>query len=227
MFISKSSKQSFYFATLIISNFIATAGSIGPIQNSILLKDGFYLAGSLGVMNLQDRFNHSYNPEAHQLSSTGILGGGYGGYDYGMTDKFRIAIEGFIDAVGVTTSISHPPYSLNASQKYQAGGRILPEYIFSKNIVGHWIFGYVNGRFNFMDNGVYGYANSGFNKNGFQTGLGFTTILQDNILVRLDGFYNIFSSQTTVGPSTSPPAYQTYQNAFGNLIGEISLIYKF
>lgn len=227
MHILKSSKQFLSLTTLFLSSSWVFAGTMGPVQNTILTQDGAYLAGSIGVMNLQDRFNHSYNPEAHQLSSTGILGGGYGGYDYGITDKFRIAVEGFIDAVGANSGISHPPHSMNVSQKYQAGGRLLPEYVFSQDIVGHWIFGYVNGRFDFTDNGVYGNANSNFNTSGFQTGLGFTTIVKNNILVRLDGFYNIFSGQTTTAPSTNPTNFETYQNTFGNLVGEVSLIYKF
>lgn len=224
MKISKSIKQYLYLLSTLISIPMAHAGTMGDVEESVLTQNGFYLAGSLGIINLQARESHSYQPEAHQLSATGILGGGYGGYDFGIHQNFRLALEGFIDAVGVTTGLTKPSGSVNMSQSYQAGGRILPEYVFSQNLVGHWILGYANGRFNSQDNGAYAIYNTHFNLNGFQTGLGFTSMIKNNFLIRLDAFYNIYSGQSFI-PDSVPQ--NEIKNGFGNLIGEMSMIYKF
>lgn len=218
-------KQSLCLFTSIFVVSYAFAGDMGPkINESILTQNGAYLSGSLGIINMQLKDSRSYLPETHQLSSTGILGGGYGGYDFGLTQHFRVAIEGFMDAVGVSNSIIDSNGSVKNSQRYQAGGRILPQYVFSPDVTGHWILGYVNGRFLSEGTGDYGNYSQDYNLNGFQTGLGFTTIVKKNIFVRLDAYYNLYSGTSFLSDNT-PSSLIT--KGPGNLIGELSLIYKF
>lgn len=134
-----------------------------------------------------------------------------------------------MDATGLNTSLSHAPNTYQMNQRYNVGVRVLPEYVFTPYTSGHWIFGYANGRFHINDNGVYGLINTEYNRSGFQTGAGFTTVLRDNLLLRMDGLYNIYSSNISqgIGLATSGQASQFYTNKFSQLAGEFSLIYKF
>jgi hypothetical protein len=206
---------------------LANAGSMGSMYDLDNHPHAFYLAGSLGVVNLQDKLSITYNPESHQLSSSGILGGAYLGYDYAYTSQYHFAIEGFFDGLGVNSGLGHPDTSLKINQRYFVGVRLLPQYLFSSGMMAHWIFGYANGHFNLYDNGVYGYTNLGFNRNAFQTGFGFSTPINTNFHLRLDTYYNIYVGESNSALSTNPPNIQTYTNSFSNLIGEFSLVYRF
>ena len=190
-----------------------------PSQNQL------YIGGDIGVANFLDKEKHTVNPESHQLGSMGILGGGFIGYDRVFTPKLRGAVEIFGDATGFNLEISHPPHALNINQRYMIGVRVLPEYVFTPQTTSHIILGYVNGKFNINDDGTYGLINTGYHQNGFQTGAGFTQMLNDHFFIRLNGIYNIFAQQNSLG-TTSSALNQTYSETFSSFIGEISLIYQ-
>lgn len=128
-------------SALLLTSSMSFAGTMGP-DDTRMIRKGFYVAGDIGVAGLVDKESHNVVPETHQLGALGIIGGGYLGYEYGISDYSGLALEFFADATG------------------------------------HIILGYTNGKFTVSDNGVYGYINTGYNKSGFQTGLGFTTLLR-------------------------------------------------
>jgi hypothetical protein len=204
---------------------LSIAGEMGNVDTN-WIQNGFYVAGEVGVAGLVDKESHSSSPETHQLGALGIIGGGYAGYEYGFK-RYGLALEFFADATGLNTAITHEPYTYHHHQSYDLGVRVLPEYAFTPTLTGHIVLGYTNGKFNISDNGVYGYINTGYNKSGFQTGLGFTSVLQNNISLRLDAIYDIYASQSSMGLCLTPGTIQLYKNTFSTLSGELSLIYKF
>lgn len=220
--------KSIVFSALFVNAQLLCAGSMGQ-EISILAKSGFYVGGDIGLSNLIDAESHSVLPESHQLSATGIVGGGLLGYDYAFQDKVILGIEAFINANGLNTAISR---SLNIAYKqnsrYNWGVRVLPKYLFTPNTDGHLLLGYTQANFNLNDNGVYGLLNTSFNKSGFQGGLGFTNTLANNLLIRLDALYSIYANNSNIGTGSNLSASinQVYKNQFSTLEGNVSLIYK-
>jgi opacity protein-like surface antigen len=211
---------------LLFTSSIALAGTMGNEYPDII-HDGFYVAGAIGTAGLVDKESHDSSPETHQLGALGIIGGGYLGYDYGIGNSWILALEFFADATGLNSAITHEPFTYHQNQSYDLGVRVLPKYAFTPTTTGHVILGYTNGRFAISDNGVYGYINTNYNKSGFQTGLGFTTALNDSFSFRLDAIYDIYASQTDTGLGLTAGTLQLYTNRFSTLAGELSLIYKF
>lgn len=199
---------------------------VSALNSSLLTQNGFYVAGDIGAADFMTKESHSVTPESHQLGSVGGVGGIFAGYDYGINCAIRLAVEGFADVTDLNTNLQHSPNTYEMRQYYNIGLRLLPEYVFTPFTVGHFIVGYTNGRFNINDNGVYGLVNSTYNLSGIQTGLGFTTALQNNIFIRLDGLYDSYPSHTSQGVGLSTPT-QMYTNRFSQLGGELSVIYKF
>lgn len=208
-----------------IHSSLSTAGEMGPIDTN-WIQNGFYVAGQIGLGGLTDKEVHLSSPETHQLGALGITGGGYAGLEYGFY-RLGLALELFATAKGLNTAITHEPYTYHQHQSYALGVRLLPEYAVTSATSGHIILGYTNGSFNISDNGVYGFVNAHYHKSGFQSGLGFTSVLQNNISLRLDAIYDIYASQSTIGLGVTPGTLQLYKNTFGALAGELSLIYKF
>jgi opacity protein-like surface antigen len=191
-------------------------------------QDGFYLGLDIGVASLTNKESHSVIPESHQLSSSGAVGGGIVGYDYGLVRQYRIAAEIFGDATWLQTQIKHGGNTYKMDQVANMGLRVLPEYVFSPSTMGHLIIGYAVGHFQIKDNGVYGFINQSYNANALQLGAGFSVAANNNIFVRLDGFYNMYASRTYSGLGLSGPgSTQIYTNRFNQLTGEVSLCYKF
>lgn len=211
---------------LLLSASVAFSGTMGsgPVD---WIHNGFYIAGDIGPAGFADKEYHSSSPESHQLGSVGIIGGGYVGYNYGINSVWGLALELFADATGFNAAITHQPNTYHHSQDYDLGVRVLPEYAFTPATTGHLILGYTNGRFHISDNGVYGYIDTGYNKSGFQGGLGFTTAMTDHVFVRLDAIYDIYASQTNTGLGLSAGTWQFYTNTYSTLAGEFSLIYQF
>lgn len=197
----------------------------GQMETSLINKNGFYIGADIGVADLMNKESHSVMPESHQLSDIGAVGGIFIGYDYGFNHYLRGALEGFVDATGLNTSIQHASNTYKMKQYYNIGIRVLPEYVFTPFTVGHVILGYVNGRFNINDNGVYGLINTNYNRNGFQVGLGVTTAVRSNIFLRLDALYDAYTSNTNQGVGLTTPT-QLYTNRFSQLAGEFAVIYK-
>lgn len=220
--------KSVIFTTLFVNAQLVSAGSMGP-ESTILEQSGFYVGGDIGLSNLLDTESHTTLPESHQLSSTGIVGGGLLGYDYALREKIVLGVEGFINANGLNTAISRTTTAYKQNSRYNWGVRVLPKYLFTSNTDGHLLIGYTQAKFNLNDNGVYGLLNTGFNKSGFQGGLGFTNTLKHNLLIRLDALYSIYSKSSNIGTGSNLNASvnQVYKNQFSTLEGDVSLIYKF
>lgn len=211
---------------LLLISSLSFAGTMG--HNYVpMIHNGFYIAGEIGTAGLVDKESHRSLPETHQLGAIGVIGGGYVGYEYSFNNTWGLALEFFADATGLNAAITHTPSTYHHHQSYDLGVRVLPEYTFTPATTGHVILGYTNGKFHIADNGVYGYINTGYNKSGFQTGLGFSTALNDNFLIRVDAIYDIYASQTNVGLGLTTGTIQLYTNTFSTLAGELSLIYKF
>lgn len=206
----------------------AFAGAMGD-AGTVNPYDGLYLGANVGVSNILDNASWLINPEEHDLGSLGIVGGGFIGYDYSVTDRAKIGVEGFANAAGLNASIRHyftgTSYSVNS--RYNAGIRILPGYQFTPDTVWHLILGYSNAQFNIKDD-QYGLLNKSYNKSGFQSGLGLTSALAGGLSIRLDAMYTTYASQSSTGSSNvSSSQFQYYTNDFSTLEGDLSLIYKF
>lgn len=208
-----------------VSN-ITCAANVPVIQPSSMTMNGFYIGGMLGAANLMNKESHAVMPESHQVGSVGAVGGLFAGYDYGLNNWARLAIEGFFEVPDQNINISHASNTYTMTQDYNLGLRLLPEYVFTPSTVGHIILGYVNGRFHINDNGVYGTINTAYHQGGIQTGLGLTTTLQNNLFIRLDALYDAYASATNTGTGLTTPT-QSYTNRFSQLAGELGVIYKF
>jgi hypothetical protein len=172
--------------------------------------NGFYAGASLGVSNLLDKEQQIVNTETHQLGSLGIIGGGFVGYNYYLSEHVSIDIEGFGNATGLNAAITHSTNGATTYQSnthYNAGVRMLPGYQCSPRLQGHVLIGYANANFQIQDNGTYGYINTSTNKS-------------------LDMLWTTYGSITSVGAGLTTAA-QTYTNNYATFEGELSLIYKF
>lgn len=212
------------------------SGAMGPEKTATHLG-AYYIGASLGISDLQDTTSHEVTPETHHLSGLGILGGGFVGYNFNFTPKIYAGLEGFANATGLNSSIKHydqatgiQDHSENIRSRYNLGLRLIPGFQFTPENEGHLIIGYSNASFKHSDNGTYGYLDTTFNQNGFQTGAGWKTqFFNPNMLVRLDVLYTVYSGQlsTGLGLPGSDSALQFYRDEFNTLEADLSLIYQF
>ncbi len=220
---------------LILSYHNGFAGTMGSTTNNLF--HGFYVGGSIGVSDLQDRAAHSIAPELHHVGGIGITGGGIIGYDFNILEHFNLGVEGFGNATGLNSDILHYDQATGVqdtsetfNNRYNAGVRVLPGYQYNPTTEGHLIFGFSNASFKNNDNGTYGYLNSSFNSNGFQTGMGWkSSVMNPQSLLRLDVLYTRYSGQNSIGTGLagSGSAFQYYTDTFSTLEADLSLIYKF
>lgn len=208
----------------------AFSGTMGPVIESY---NGVYVGGDIGVSNLIDKESTLYSPglyDRHQFSATGFVGGGILGYDYSISDRIKLGIEGFINgtALNIAAEQKYSPWpSFKANMRYDAGIRLLPGYEFSPGTIGHILLGYAHGNMNIKDDGNYGYIDRGINSNGFQAGLGINVPCYfKNLSLRGDMIYTRYVSNTSLGLTTSFTPLN-YYNRFASIEGNLSLIYKF
>ncbi len=226
----KLTKSHYWLAALLSGMSHCTwAGAMGE-TDMYSPYDGFYLGADLGVSNLLDKLSNVNSIQTQQLGSVGLIGGGFAGYDYSVSDRVKLGMEFFGQANALNTSVQYynPSASYQLSSRYSLGLRVLPGYEFLPGAVGHVILGYSNTQFRMQDNGAYGYLNESVHKSGFQSGLGFLVSATPSFLVRLDAMYTNFASQSSKGfTTTAPRQYQYYTNDFSLLDGALSFIYKF
>mgnify|MGYP000561880903 CR=1 FL=1 len=222
---TRPSIRALLLSLLVLNTSCLFAGAMGD-SDSFAIHNRFYFGGNLGAGDFINKEMHTVQPETHQLGSVNFIGGAFIGYDYEFMPRLHGAVEVFGDATGFNLAISHPPYIYTMKQRYDIGVRVLPAYFFNPDFSTHVILGYVNGGFKINDDGTYGFINQKYNQSGFQTGLGFTNNLGANFSYRVDGIYNIFGCQNSIG-TTSSGQYQTYSNTFSSFIAELSLIYQF
>lgn len=219
------------FIASVLSSASVFAGVMGGVDGTYSPPyDGFYVGADVGLSNLLDKESHVNFSETQRLGGLGIIGGGFVGYDYSITDRVKLGLEGFGTANGLNTSTQHfnTDTSYNVSSQYSAGFRVLPGYELIPGAIGHIILGYSTTQFRIKDNGNYGFINYSTNKNGFQSGLGFLISLTQSVLIRFDGSYTTFASESKRGTSkVTPMAYQYYTNDFSTFAGDLSLVYKF
>lgn len=208
----------------------AFAGTMGPI--SAEPYDGFYLGADIGVANLMDKESTPYQPgvyDRHQFGATGLVGGGMIGYDYSVNERFKLGLEGFINATALNLAaeqLYNPFPSYNVSMRYNTGVRVLPGYEFSPGTIGHVLLGYSYGQLHINDNGDYGYIDRNIAANGFQAGLGLNVpFYLKNLSLRGDLIYSNYGTYNSLGSSTSFTP-QNYSNNFSVLEGNLSLVYK-
>lgn len=214
------------------------AGTMGALE---LPCNGFYIGGDVGVADFIDKqatLTDSGTVDTRKLSAIGFVGGGMLGYDFRMAERFKLGVEGFINAasgMNVTAFQLYEPVSaFTAHLNYYTGARILPAYELSPGILGHLVLGYSYGNFNLKDDGDFGFIHKGVHSNGFQGGLGIELPgFCKNLSLRGDILYTHYGSLTTIGQfaaSAAPPfssAPLPYFNSFATFEGNLSLIYKF
>ncbi len=192
---------------------------------------GFYVGTNIGVSDLINAQSTENPLQSHQLSATGVVGGGLAGYDLSVYNSFKIGFEGFMNANGLniaTRSFTPPSNSYTTSSQYNAGLRVLPGFEFYPDTIGHILLGYSNAKFTLRDSGDYGYIDQELNKSGFQCGLGMKSRITNQISIRIDALYTTYSGISSIGGSNTPGfTYQTYNNNFSTLEGDLTLIYKF
>lgn len=221
--------NSLCLVTALFAYKLTFAGNMGGEFSPATRLSGLYVGADVGLANLMNHASHTSNPLSYQLGSTGIVGGGMIGYNYPLLSELSLAVEGFIDGTGLNTNVGRSVYSYQTHQRYNAGVRFLPKYLFTPSTAFHWSFGYANGYFRIQDTGVYGLINTTQNNNAFQTGPGLSTMVLDNLFFRFDALYNTYSPTKSLGLAlpSSGDAFQYYNNQFSQFAGEFSLIYQF
>ncbi len=102
------------------------AAQIKPVS---AFHNGLYLGTTIGVSNFQAQASNVLLPEFHTLGSTGIIGGGVFGYNYGITDRIKLGLEVFFNFTNLNTSALHfrtTSLVYRVTSKYEAGFRVLP-----------------------------------------------------------------------------------------------------
>lgn len=215
--------------TLVVFTQIAFGGTLGDAEFDEYT--GLYIGADIGVADVIDAESTAFPSVSHQLSATGIVGGGLVGYDYSLYNRIKIGFEGFMNANGLTVSaqaLSTPTSSYSVNQTYNAGLRVLPGFEFYPKTVGHLILGYSNAKFTIRDNGNYGYIDQAVNKSGFQCGLGMKVALTSHLTIRADALYTTYGTISSIGgASNSGYTYQAYTNPLSTVEGDLTLIYKF
>ena len=226
----RSSCKAIQIATLLLFTQAAISGVMGDEALSDYPYNGLYGGINIGVSDLIDKETTSGPSASHQLSATGIIGGGLVGYDYTLYDRLKLGVEGFVNATALNLAARDfsPPASYLVNSHVNAGVRLLPGWEITTNAIAHLILGYTNASITIQDNGNYGYIDQSFNKSGFQAGLGFKTALTEHIWLRADALYATYGTINAIGGNSNPSyAYQNYSNNLSTLEGDLTLVYKF
>ena len=108
---------------------------------------------------------------------------------------------------------------------------MLPGYKITPDIDGHLILGFSRGTFRLRDDGAYALAESDFDVNGPQLGLGCSVGFWKNLALRLDFIYTLYHHEhyTASGPlpSVPSPGSASYYDSLSTLDGVLSLTCKF
>jgi hypothetical protein len=204
------------------------AGSMGYV-NDYPLDNHIYLGGNLGIAGLLDKDSQVYTPAAHHQSAVGVLGGGFLGFEYAWNEQFRLSIECFGNATGLSATatqnyVTRAQYT--AAMSYNVGARLLPGMMLTQNTQGYVTLGYASGHFSADDNGNYGYVNDSFSLNGIQSGIGMKTIIYQALSLRLDALYTYYGSHHSYG-YTAVGRPQVYENTLATLETNLALVYTF
>lgn len=232
------------------------AGTMGGELKPVDHYNGVYIGADLGLMTLFDNVIAPLDVTlpANQLSSTttpighfGITGGGILGYDYSLLQKIKLGIEGYINGTSVTikqtATVTVPNFDYGSTvtqQNYAWGFRALPGYEIYPGVVAHLILGYSNAQFTInAPPPVSGLVitqpivNETFTCNGFQSGLGLTSIAYHNFSLRFDGLFTTYGAHSSPSfvysnPAAGTLAYTgTYKNILNTFEADLTLSYKF
>ncbi|MCR9191949.1 MAG: porin family protein [Gammaproteobacteria bacterium] len=218
------------FSLVLLSLFAQNAISGGMDPAGFDDEMGFYIGVDVGVSHLMDNQSTTFPQISRSFSDNGAVGGGLAGYDYIINNRFKLGLEGFMNATDLKFATNNHPntISYNVRANYNAGMRFLPGMKLAPNVIGHILVGYSNMKFTIKDSGVYGYIDQMINKSGFQCGLGFKITLTRYLSLRTDTLYSTYGTLTSAGNSLSSAySYQSYVNRFSTVEGEITLVYKF
>lgn len=214
---------------------IVSAGSMGNDGSNYSIYDGFYIGADIGGAGLINHINVTHPYTLTPPGNIGLVGGGLVGYDYTVYDRFKLGLEAFLNANGMQAEVSNYPdyryrpyfgtYHMHA--KYNMGFRALPAFELTPGTQGHVIFGYSSARMTMKDNGTLGYLNVGSNFNGFQTGVGLSTLVAPNLSVRLDALYTGYNEQTFKGHDLSYTIVNYYRMSYTAMEGDLTVSYKF
>ncbi|NCX96917.1 MAG: hypothetical protein EBX41_11045 [Chitinophagia bacterium] len=83
--------KSAFLGVLFLNAQLLYAGTMGE-SASLLARSGVYVGGDIGLSNIIDAESHLIVPESHQLSSTGLVGGGLLGYDYSLSTTVVLGV---------------------------------------------------------------------------------------------------------------------------------------
>ena len=207
----------------------------------------FYVGAGIGATNCADTqlitapSAPSSAPTTHDYSGIGLLGSWFAGYNIDLPKRFNLGLELFFnesnDRFGVNdisinpATAGQPITSMKISQKYAYGIRMLPGYKITPDIDGHLILGFSRGTFRLRDDGAYALAESDFDVNGPQFGLGCSVGFWKNLALRLDFIYTLYHHEhyTASGPlpSVPSPGSASYYDSLSTLDGVLSLTCKF
>jgi opacity protein-like surface antigen len=223
-------KNGIFVCAILFSNCVI-AGTVA-ILPSYKAYDGLYLGADISAASLIDN-EKTDNPiqDLHDQSALGVIGGGIVGYDFTINNRLKLGIEAFVNDVDINFSDNQnysPVSSYTVNMDYNVGIRFFPGYEFISGTIGHLILGYSHAKFRINDNGNYGIVDAQFKKSGIQYGLGMTTSVTQNVLIRLDVLYTDYFSETSNGITTTvPTTIQAYHNDLATFEGNLVLIYKF
>lgn len=231
------------------------AGEMGGELEQAAPYNGVYIGADVGLFTIFNHISNSFTGVppisffgeiASQTGHFGINGGGILGYDYSIQPKIKLGIEGYINGTNIsiaqsqnTTVPNFDAASTTTKQNYAWGFRALPGYEISPGLVAHLVLGYSNAQFTIKSPppatglGIFQpIVNDTFTSNGFQSGIGLTSIIYHNFSLRIDGLFTTYGahSSPTFSYSNGPEALSyigTFRSVLNTFEGDLTLSYKF
>lgn len=222
-------------------------GSVGVNMLDNTIRSSTAASVDMGIFGVVSSAGNA----SDSASATGFVGGGFAGYRFDFGNQFNLAVEAFMTgstakagaSVNTAFSLDSDLFATSSSNsgvelQYSFGARALPGYQITDTTTAYLILGYANGHFKDTMNGavqdfsvtpsiVESYSGSrSFNRSGFQVGLGSVVSLTDNLSVRGDVQYTIYSSRTVSGVDSSG-ASASVKSEINTLEGLVSLVYNF
>ena len=250
--VSLNFKKLFSMLLILMFGKSCFAGAMGAGEKQADPYNGVYVGADIGLVALFQGVSVSLNETAPgpfigssttPLGHFGIIGGGIIGYDYSLPQKIKLGIEGYVNGINVTipqslqSTVPSDSGSTTTQQNYAWGVRALPGYELSPGVVAHLILGYSNAQF-FINSPppatglsvLQPIVNESFTCNGFQSGIGLTSIVYRNFSLRIDGLFTTYGAHSSPSYAFNNGALVytgTFKSVLNTFEGDLTLSYKF
>jgi len=215
--------------------------TVAPVAPAPIFSwTGFYVGGSLGLVNHNGQFSGSYDDNSYdgnflpgstaRSSGIGAMVGVQAGYNYQMGQMVLGLEADYSWANAGKTTVNYGYYSSEQGSKLTSFGTVRARagVAFDRALVyatGGFAFGNVKSNL-YDDYEPLGYTTSSM-RTGWTAGAGVEYALTNNVTLKAEGLYYALGSKTTANQIDGDSGYSSYKDKSDGVLARIGMNFKF